>query len=76
MNKLNRFHVFSRIKKILVAGVVMAAVTVLLAAAHTNVVINVALSGSVYFAILFFFKESLIGEMKQILAFGAAKAEA
>lgn len=74
MNKLNRFHVFSRIRKILVAGVLMAAVTILLATAHMNVVLNVAISGAVYFTALFLFKESLIGEVKQILALGTAKA--
>jgi O-antigen/teichoic acid export membrane protein len=76
MKKLNQFHILRKIRKILVSGVLMAAVTVLLATAHTNVVLNIVISGATYFLALFLFKESLIGEIKQILTFGTAKAEA
>jgi O-antigen/teichoic acid export membrane protein len=74
LKKLNRFHILPRLKKIIVASFLMAAVTVLLSAAHVNIILNIGLSGIIYFGALLFFKESLLGEIKNIAGFGAAAA--
>jgi PST family polysaccharide transporter len=74
LKKLNQFSVLPRIRKVFVAGACMAAVTALLAAARTDVIINIAISGLVYFSALFFLKESLFGEIKKIVALNAAEA--
>lgn len=69
MKKINQFHILSQIRKILVAGMLMAAVTALLFAIHTNTIVNIAISGIVYLSALLFFKESLLREMGKILPF-------
>ena len=74
MKKLNQFYVVSRLKKITVAGALMAAVTILLSAVGMSVIPNIAISGIVYFATLFLFKESLLGEVKKILLLTPAEA--
>jgi O-antigen/teichoic acid export membrane protein len=74
MRKLNRFSVLARIRKIFVAGAVMAAITALLLAAHINVILNIAISGAAYFAILLLFKEPLLREMKEVMGLSASAA--
>lgn len=74
MKKLNQFHIVARIRKIAVAGALMAAVTALLSVAGMNVIANIAVSGAAYFSTLFFFKESLLGEVRNILSFGPSEA--
>jgi O-antigen/teichoic acid export membrane protein len=74
MKKLNRFSILSQIRKVVVAGALMAAVTALLSAVHVNIIVNIAISGGIYFLALFFFKESLLGEIGKILSFGPSKA--
>ena len=74
MKKLNRFHVLPRIRKVIVAGALMAALTALMYTAHVNIIANIAVSGAVYFSTLFFFKESLLGEIKKIIGLSAAEA--
>jgi O-antigen/teichoic acid export membrane protein len=73
MKRLNHFSVLPRIRKILIAGGCMTAVTALLYAAHTNVIVNIAISSIVYFGVLFSFKESLLGEIGKIIGFRAAE---
>jgi O-antigen/teichoic acid export membrane protein len=67
MKKLNPFHVFSRTKRIIASGALMAAVTILLSAAHINVLLNIAVSGIVYCSTLFILREPLLREMKKII---------
>ena len=67
MKKINCFEVMPKLKIIITAGVIMASVTALLLALHTNVVLNIALSAAVYFAVLMAFREPLLMEIKRIL---------
>gem|GEM_PF-207118 len=67
MKKINYFSVVPKLKIIILAGVVMASVTALLFALHINVVLNIALSAAVYFAILLAFREPLFMEIKKVL---------
>jgi O-antigen/teichoic acid export membrane protein len=70
MQKLNRFHIFGQIKKIIAAGIIMAIATALLSSIGINTIVNIAISGLVYFVTLFLLKESLLGEIKKIMALG------
>jgi O-antigen/teichoic acid export membrane protein len=67
MKKLNPFRVFFRTKRIIASGALMAAVTILLSAAHINVLLNIAVSGIVYCSALFILREPLLREMKKII---------
>lgn len=67
MKRINRFHVLPNIRKVAVAGAFMAAVTALLLAAHMNVVLNIAISGIVYFTTLFFLKEPVLTEIQSVV---------
>ncbi len=66
MKKLNNFSIFDGAKKIIVSGVIMALATTLLWLAGINVVINILISGVVYFGMLFALKEPAFGEIKKI----------
>ncbi len=67
MHKINPFTILPRIRKVIVAGALMAAATALLSVAHTEVLVNVALSATIYFAALYVLREPLAGEIKRIL---------
>jgi peptidoglycan biosynthesis protein MviN/MurJ (putative lipid II flippase) len=68
MKKLNRFHVLPHVGKIALASVCMAAVTILLFFAHTNILVNIILSGIVYVGMLYVLKESVLSEIKAIVS--------
>jgi len=68
MKKINNFEVIPRMGKVLIAGVGMAIVTVLLFFAGVNVIVNVAISAAIYFALLWMFREPLLVEMKRMVA--------
>ena len=74
MKKLNEFHVLSRIRKIIVAGACMAAVTALLATVHTNVMVNIAISGAAYFLILLVLKERVLQEIRDVFGLNRSAA--
>jgi PST family polysaccharide transporter len=65
MKKINYFEVVPKLKIIVMAGLIMASVTALFLALHINVVLNIALSAAVYFAILLSFREPLAMEIKK-----------
>ena len=67
MKKINHFSIMPRTKKIFAAGIIMAAATAIFAHLGMNVLANIILSGGIYFALLFAFRESLIAEMKRIV---------
>ena len=67
MKKINYFEVIPKLKAIVTAGVVMSLATVLFLALHVNVILNIILSGAIYFAILIAFHEPLLIEIKHIL---------
>jgi PST family polysaccharide transporter len=70
MKKINRFSMLPRIRKVFVAGALMAAVTALMYAGHVNIIANIAVSGTIYFLILIWLKEPLLGEVKAAIGFG------
>lgn len=67
MKKVNYFAVTTRLRKIIVAGAVMAASTVLFAALGVELIVNIALSGAIYFLILRALREPLLIEVKRLL---------
>jgi PST family polysaccharide transporter len=74
MKKINPFSILPKIGKICAAGAGMAAATVLMQAIHANIIVNIVISGAVYFSALFFFKESLLGEVKRMVGLGPSEA--
>ncbi|HEX4104101.1 MAG TPA: flippase [Candidatus Paceibacterota bacterium] len=67
MKKINNFSVVSHLKKIIVAGAVMAVVTALLALLGVNVIVNIILSGAAYLLVLRALREPLLIEVKRLL---------
>jgi len=67
MKKINYFEIIPKLKIIVTAGIVMALTTMILLVVHTNVLLNIALSGIIYIAILLIFREPLILEAKRII---------
>ena len=67
MKKLNWFQISHRIKKVAVAGIVMAAITMLLVAVHVNVILNITISGIIYFGMLFVLKEPILTELRTVV---------
>jgi O-antigen/teichoic acid export membrane protein len=75
MKKINYFEVLPRLRKIAMAGVGMAAVTVALFIFNVNVILNIGISGVTYFLLLYFLREPLLAEMKSALGIHAAQAQ-
>ena len=67
MKRLNYFEIFPNIKKIILAGAIMGAVTAGLFMTGVNVVLNVAVSGALYCLLLWTFREPLLKEAAGIL---------
>ncbi len=67
MKKINYFEVLPSLKKSVVAGAAMGAVTVALFFLNVNVLANVVLSALVYFAALRLLREPLLAEIKRVL---------
>jgi len=74
MRKINQFHVFPHLWRPIAAGILMAIATWLMATMGTEIVLNVAISGIVYVAALFFLGEPLFSEIKKVLALRMAEA--
>lgn len=70
MNKINPFSIVPKLKKLLTGGVIMALATVTLFILHIEVLINVALSSLIYFAVLWMLREPLVKEIGGILKRG------
>lgn len=68
MKKINPFEVLPHLKRIIAASALMAVATTLLFIAGTNVVVNVAICGLLYFGLLYAFREPLFKELKQVIA--------
>lgn len=75
-NKVNPFRVLPHLKKIVAAAAIMAVFALTLSHFGVNVIAIIAASAALYFGLLFAFKESLLGEMKLILAPEAQKVQA
>lgn len=67
MKKVNNFSVLGRLKKIAIAGIVMAILSLLFMSVGVNVVITIIICAFAYVALLMFFKEPLLKEMSTIL---------
>jgi O-antigen/teichoic acid export membrane protein len=67
MRKINYFEVIPGLKKIIIAGIIMALTTALFFVLHVNVILNIALSAIVYLGILAMFREPLLIEIKRII---------
>jgi O-antigen/teichoic acid export membrane protein len=67
MRRINPFHVLPRIRRPIIAGVLMGGATLLLAVAGTNLILNIVISSILYFATLYLMKEPLLAEMKKII---------
>ncbi len=67
MKKINYFEVLPRLKKILLAGILMAIVTTLLLITHVSVIINVPASIAVYFIMLKLLHEPLLREARGVV---------
>ena len=63
MKKINNFQILRHLKKIVVAGLIMAMVSFLLDKLAIHVLINIAVSGITYLLALYFLKEKVIREM-------------
>lgn len=67
MKKINHFTILGRIRKIIVAGAVMAAISAIFFVAGMNVLVNIAASAALYFAVLWMLREPLLIEIKAVL---------
>ena len=74
MKKINSFEVLPHLRRIITAGVLMAAATTLLFVAGTNVIVNVAICALLYFGLLYAFREPLLKEIKRIIVPPSAAA--
>jgi O-antigen/teichoic acid export membrane protein len=68
MKKINYFEIMPHLKKIFPAGIVMAAATYLLSLLGLHVIVNILLSGALYFAMLYLLREPLLWEIKNVIS--------
>jgi O-antigen/teichoic acid export membrane protein len=67
MKKINQFSVIHRLKKIIISSAAMAGAALLFAAIGMSVVVNVLVSGAIYFVVLYLLREPMLIEIKGIL---------
>jgi O-antigen/teichoic acid export membrane protein len=68
MKKLNPFEVVPRLKKTILAGILMGAGSAVMLITGVNVLANIAISALFYFLLLKAFREPLLAEVKHIVA--------
>jgi O-antigen/teichoic acid export membrane protein len=68
MNKLNHFEIVPKLGKVAIAGIGMGIAVTALLLLHVNVLVNIAIGGIVYFALLALLHEPLLLELKQTVA--------
>jgi len=68
VKKASNFRTLTHLKKIVPAGLLMAAVAFGLNALHLHVLLTIALSGIIYLGALAIFKENVIEQVKGLLA--------
>ncbi len=71
MKKINYFSVTPLLSRILAAAGVMTIATVLFSSLGVPVLINIAVSGAIYFSALFLLKEPLFWELKSLYQHGS-----
>jgi len=74
MKKINPFEVLPHLRRIITAGVLMAAATTLLFVAGANVIANIVVCALLYFGLLYAFREPLLKEIKRIIVPPSAAA--
>lgn len=67
MNTINAFSVLYSLKRILLGGIVMAVVTIALLFLNIPLVLNIALSGAIYFLMLRVLREPLLIEITRVI---------
>ncbi len=67
MKKVNPFTIIGRLKRVFIAGIVMAACAATFVVIGINVIINIVLCTAIYFVLLRIFREPLLIEIKNIL---------
>jgi len=67
MKKVNKFTVVAKLKKILIASVVMGLASLGFLAVGMNVIINVFVSAGIYFLMLYLLREPFMKELKNIV---------
>jgi len=68
MKKINTFSVIPRLKKVIASGAIMTVAVVLFKFLGMNVVVNILLSGGIYFLALYLLREPLLTEVKDVLS--------
>ena len=68
MKKINYFEVASSLKKVATASALMAIATFALFATGTNLIVNICASCILYFLALYFLREPLFEEFKNIFS--------
>ncbi len=66
MKKINNFYTLRHIKKIVLSSLIMGLFAYVLDRSGANIILNIILSSSVYFAILFVLKEKILGDSLEI----------
>jgi len=69
MKKVNPFTVMERLKKVIMAGIVMTAFAVLFMALEMNILLTIGLCTCIYIALLKLFKEPLLDDMLSTVPF-------
>lgn len=67
MKQINYFEILPTVKKLFFPLAIMVFFVLLLKYLHINVIVNILIAMSVYFSALFFFKEPLLKEMRQLI---------
>ena len=68
MKKINHFTILPHLKKIIPAAVIMTSLTVFMQFVGVTLLLNIALSGMVYFVLLRMFKEPLLKTAKELIS--------
>ena len=68
MKKINHFTILPHLKKIIPAAVIMTSLTVFMQFVGVTLLLNIALSGMVYFVLLRTFKEPLLKTAKELIS--------
>lgn len=67
MNEINRLTVFPKLKKMAAAAIIMGIVTLAIRYLGVPVLVNIAVSAVLYFALLVLFKEPLLSKIKRVI---------
>lgn len=63
LKKANDFHIIRHLKKIIISAVIMGLISLILNNFGINIILNIIISGSVYFIALYILKEKILSEI-------------